>query len=276
MSQIIPIIIGRHGAKNVTSDPVLKEQISPESLTRLHSQGKDIVQGYLNPQRMPLFVSQRPRTTATGKARFAGMLGLKVPKDQTEVLDDNKFSRLALVPVNQRFGLGFYNGEINDDFYLAAEKEKLGLGGKVCTEFGLRSLYAEEHEGKKVLPFAYIVAKSGKALSEAIDLAHPRKSDLVQVISHSVITDAGVAALVSSGKGNDKILTNCDDYGGPFGEEDFGLLQLEHHETNGLQNKAKFIRNGQAYPVNLDNFGILVGRLDIRFPASLYSANKKA
>ncbi len=274
MTNEVHILIGRHGKKIVSDDPVEKEKISPESLAKLYQEGQRDFIYSTYPERLSLFTSQRARTEATGKAKFAGVLGLKpVPQSQDDVLDGNKYPQLAQIDVNQRFGLDLYPGEFSDKAYFDAEKVKSGLGGKVCTEFGLRNLDATQHEGEDVMPFGYVLGKAGNVLREAIELAGTGKKDLIQLISHSVITDANAALLVSSDiwSHNNCLVPDSGAYGGHFEEEDFGVLNINYDGTGVRRRKAHFVRRDVAFPVDIINFMNLTSRFSVTHPVSLYS-----
>ena len=275
------VIIGRHGKK----DTVRKEDLSDESIGKLYSQGVDIATLFnvnVRPESVVTFNSQRVRTEATNKARLAGILGLMpVPATQADVLDGNKYPALGLVDVNGRHGLGYYNGEMNEDVFIAGEKIASGHGGKACTEFGLNNLDARLHEGMKILPFGYIVAKSAGVIQEAIQRIkgmHLDKKDLAMIASHAVITDAGIAALVASGKPGKPgvagelayLPKTVDEIGGSFAEGNYAVLYLAKSGRDGV-----LFRDSEEYPVNLGNFSRVVGELQEKYPASMLVETKR-
>ncbi|MEK6910689.1 MAG: hypothetical protein AABW82_02850 [Nanoarchaeota archaeon] len=272
------VLIGRHGRKD--THPDRKNDLSDVSISSLYDQGLEIGQKYVLPgmniRGIRTYNSNLARTEATNKARLAGILGLSpIPLTQADVLTDSKFPNLALVPVNKRHGLSFFPEELSIPAYMRAETQEAGLGGKVCTNYGLNNLDARQHEGTEILPFGYVIAKSaGSALEAISNLGRNSNGErnLAMVTSHAVITDAAVAALIASGRGNNigDLPKSVDEFGGAFKEEDYAVLDLSKSTREG-----KLFRGSKEWQVNILPFYDIVHALEAKYPVSLFTEAKR-
>lgn len=264
------IIIGRHGVKDKENN------LTPESVQSVYLNAQlnlhPIVQAEkIAPACTTIMGSALVRTTQTGRARLLGMFGVQpVPESHAQLMDNTKYPVFNGVTHLVGSGITYISGkknpsgewtvhgDVNEQAYFDAEKTCLDSGGEVCMRHALANRQAAVHNNVPITPYETVANRVNKSIANAVDLTR-EKSDLVQIIGHAFLTDAGFVSLIESWLNSP--VTDVRQYGGGIKMEDYGVLTFTRNEKSGtIVNGSAFLqrygrnRENQIFPVDLSKF----------------------
>jgi len=246
------IAITRHGEKQPKPNDNF---LTLESLSRMYNDTgtaiREVADEYdvdYAPETSLLTHSEMPRTRRTGRCILAGTNQIPVTPLTNESLDE-----LVIPGLTEKEDklVGFSDLKYNADVWKASEADYMArwIGNPDATEM----------DDVEITSFNDWKAMRGELLTKLVreTLKSENKDgkpyNLGFISSHGGVADAFAAALIDSGRATSG--EKIEDYGGMFEQEGYALLALDTDSSS-----ATLLRNGDAYPVDLNRFEEMYAR----------------
>lgn len=260
------LVITRHGDTPVDAEGSSLDAVTPASVKKLHTQGKEdlaeIVRGHnVGPENTFIVGTGKSRTITTGLALASGLLeSHKGPPKHEDELTGGNYDFVKWIDIQKRQGQIGYRGPkdtegamMNDEVYKAGKE-----GPAKVVDFWLQNREATEHTGKdkkgrditaRITPFTEVYRNAKEVVVESIsELLDPTKNKHLGIIaSHSTLVEAIATAIIES---SGTRVNSVEDLGGQVAKGEYGKLIIDI-DPNTRSYSAQFFLKDKVYDVDL-------------------------